>query len=37
MRENGLLAPHRIRKRPNKAHDGTITTMPRCETYALLR
>src|SRR5512140_663179 len=26
MRENGLLAPHRVRKRPNKAHDGTITT-----------
>ena len=26
MRENGLLAPHRIRKRPDKAHDGTITT-----------
>ncbi len=26
MRENRLLAPHRIRKRPDKAHDGTITT-----------
>src|SRR5512132_1441348 len=26
MRENALLAPHRIRKRPDKAHDGTITT-----------
>ena len=26
MRENGLLAPHRLRKRPDKAHDGTITT-----------
>jgi hypothetical protein len=26
MRENGLLAPYRIRKRPDKAHDGTITT-----------
>lgn len=26
MRENGLLAPHRVRKRPEKAHDGTITT-----------
>lgn len=26
MRENGLLAPHRVRKRPDKAHDGTITT-----------
>ena len=26
MRENGLSAPHRIRKRPDKAHDGTITT-----------
>ena len=26
LRENGLLAPHRIRKRPDKAHDGTITT-----------
>ena len=26
MRENDLLAPHRIRKRPDKAHDGTITT-----------
>ena len=28
MRENGLLAPHRVRKRPQKAHDGTITTVP---------
>jgi transposase InsO family protein len=26
MRENGLLAPHRLCKRPDKAHDGTITT-----------
>src|SRR5512147_1358573 len=26
LRENHLLAPHRIRKRPDKAHDGTITT-----------
>jgi putative transposase len=26
MRENGLLAPHRVRKRPDKAHDGSITT-----------
>ena len=26
MRENGLLAPHRVRKRPEKTHDGTITT-----------
>src|SRR5512132_4317674 len=26
MRENALLAPHRIRKRPDKAHDGTITS-----------
>ena len=26
MRENGLLAPHRIRKRPERLHDGTITT-----------
>jgi hypothetical protein len=26
MRENDLLAPHRIRKRPDKAHDGSITT-----------
>ena len=26
MRENGLLAPHRIRTRPDNAHDGTITT-----------
>jgi putative transposase len=26
MRENGLLAPHRVRKRPQKAHDGTIIT-----------
>ena len=26
MRENGLLAPHRVRKGPDKAHDGTITT-----------
>ena len=26
MRENHLLAPHRIRKRPDRAHDGTITT-----------
>jgi hypothetical protein len=26
MRENGLLAPHRVRKRTDKAHDGTITT-----------
>ena len=26
MRENGLLAPHRVGKRPDKAHDGTITT-----------
>ena len=25
MRENGLLAPHRVLKRPDKAHDGTIT------------
>src|SRR5512134_4080361 len=22
MRENGLLAPHRVRKRPDKTHDG---------------
>jgi transposase InsO family protein len=26
MRENGLLAPHRVRKGPDKAHDGSITT-----------
>ena len=26
MRENGLLAPHRVRKRPDKTHDGTIIT-----------
>ena len=26
MRENGLLAPHRVRKRPEKTHDGTIIT-----------
>lgn len=26
MRENDLLAPHRIRKRLDRAHDGTITT-----------
>src|SRR5512147_1212381 len=26
MRENGLLAPHRVRQRPDKAHDGTIIT-----------
>src|SRR5512135_2779051 len=26
MRENHLLAPHRIRKRPDRGHDGTITT-----------
>ena len=26
MRENDLLAPHTIRKRPDEAHDGTITT-----------
>jgi transposase InsO family protein len=26
MRENGLLAPHRVRKRPDNTHDGTITT-----------
>jgi transposase InsO family protein len=26
MRENGLLAPHRVRKRPDRIHDGTITT-----------
>src|SRR5512132_1516072 len=26
MRENGLAAPQRIRKRPDRAHDGTITT-----------
>jgi transposase InsO family protein len=26
MRQNALLAPHRIRKRPDKRHDGTITT-----------
>src|SRR4249920_3225502 len=26
MRENGLLAPHRLRKRPDKTHDGTITS-----------
>ena len=26
MRENGLLAPHRVRKQPDKVHDGTITT-----------
>jgi len=26
MGENGLLAPHWVRKRPDKAHDGTITT-----------
>jgi hypothetical protein len=23
---DGLLAPHRVRKRPDKPHDGTITT-----------
>src|SRR4249920_3388501 len=26
MRENGLLVPHRVRKRPDRMHDGTITT-----------
>ena len=26
MRENGLLAPHRVRKRPDRMHDGSITT-----------
>src|SRR5512134_4146301 len=26
MRENGLLAPHRVRRRPDKTHDGTIIT-----------
>ena len=26
MRENGLLAPHRVRKRPDRPHDGTIIT-----------
>jgi transposase InsO family protein len=26
MRENGLLAPHRVRKGTERAHDGTITT-----------
>ena len=26
MRENGLLALHRVGKRPDKAHDGSITT-----------
>ena len=26
MGENGLLAPHRVRKGPDKAHDGSITT-----------
>ena len=26
MRENGLLAPHRVRKRPDKPHDGAIIT-----------
>src|SRR5512132_883186 len=26
MRENHLLAPHRLRKRPDRVHDGTITT-----------
>ena len=25
MRENGLLAPHRVRKRPDRMHDGSIT------------
>jgi putative transposase len=27
MRENGLLAPHRVRKRPDRMHDGS--TLPR--------
>jgi putative transposase len=26
MRENGLLVPHRVRKRPDGMHDGIITT-----------
>jgi putative transposase len=26
MGAHGLLAPHRVRKRPDKPHDGTITT-----------
>jgi transposase InsO family protein len=26
MRENGLLAPHRVRKRPDRMHDSSITT-----------
>lgn len=26
MREHGLLAPPRVRRRPDKAHDGSITT-----------
>ena len=26
MGENGLLAPHRLRTRPDRLHDGTITT-----------
>ena len=26
MGENGLLAPHRVSKRPERRHDGTITT-----------
>jgi putative transposase len=26
MRENGVLAPHRVRKRPDRMHDGSITT-----------
>ena len=26
MGENGLLTPHRVRKGPDKAHDGSITT-----------
>ena len=26
MGENGLLAPHRVRNRPERLHDGTITT-----------
>ena len=26
MGENGLLAPHRVRKRPDRLHDGAITT-----------